>query len=95
MIENNKEISITVKILTGVSKEKIIWCEDLKLFKVYVNSQREKGKANKNLIELFSNLLKIKTYNIKIENGFTTQNKTLLLKTELSIDNLKEIFKKE
>ena len=66
--------------------------------KIYLHNYFVFSYFKKHFLSIFSirfkssNLLKIKTYNIKIENGFTTQNKTLLLKTELSIDNLKEIL---
>jgi len=70
---------IEVKVITGSSLKKIIWMEDLKIFKVYLNSNREKGKANKELIETIANYFNISKSKVSIVSGFTTTRKKIVI----------------
>jgi uncharacterized protein YggU (UPF0235/DUF167 family) len=70
---------IEVKVITGSSLKKIIWMEDLKIFKVYLNSNREKGKANKELIETIANYFNISKSKVSIVSGFATTRKKILI----------------
>jgi uncharacterized protein YggU (UPF0235/DUF167 family) len=70
---------IEVKVITGSSFQKIVWCEDTKIFKVYLNSNREKGKANKELIDVLSNYFNTSKSKISIVSGMTTTRKKIAI----------------
>ena len=58
------------------------------ILKIYLNAIREKGKANKAIIEIISNVFLIKKYNISIISGFTTINKIIEIKTNKTKEEL-------
>jgi uncharacterized protein YggU (UPF0235/DUF167 family) len=55
---------------------------------IYINSIREKGKANKAIIDLISTVFLIKKYNINIISGFTTLQKVIEINTEKKKEDL-------
>ncbi len=56
--------------------------------KVYINAVREKGKANKVLIETIANCFQLKKYQINILSGLTTTNKLIQIITDKTKNDL-------
>jgi len=79
---------IRVKVVPKSSKNAIIKENDL--IKIKLTSPAEKGKANKQLIELLSKKLRISKSNIKIVSGEHSRDK------QIFIDGLseEEIYKR-
>ncbi|KKR04765.1 MAG: hypothetical protein UT32_C0026G0012 [Parcubacteria group bacterium GW2011_GWC2_39_14] len=65
---------INVSVTTRASKNEIIRIGD-NTFKVYVTAVPEKGLANKKIIELLSDYLKVSKSLIKIKAGATSREK--------------------
>jgi hypothetical protein len=65
---------LNISVTTRASKNEIIKIVD-NTFKVYVTAVPEKGLANKKIIELLSDYLKIPKTLIKIKAGATTKEK--------------------
>lgn len=55
---------------------------------IYIHAIREKGKANKAIIDLISTIFLIKKYNINILSGFTTLHKVIEINTEKTKEEL-------
>jgi len=66
--------SVNVKVITGSSKSEIINDGEIK---VYLQSQPEKGKANKELIKLISKKYNIPKSKIKITKGKYSNKKKI------------------
>ncbi len=64
---------LRIKVKTSSSKNKIVKMED-GVFKIWIKSAPEKGKANK---ELEKYLKKISGTQVKIISGLTSENKTI------------------
>lgn len=80
-IENN-QIMLYVKVTPKASRNRIgqIFNNNLK---IYVTSVAEAGQANKAVIELLSDSLKINKSNILITQGLTSTTKTILLRGDV------------
>ena len=66
-----------IKVITKSKENKIYFENDL--IKVKVTEIPEDGKANKAIIKLFSEKLKIPKSNIEIVSGFTNSIKKLII----------------
>lgn len=75
---NNK---LEIKVIPNASSDKVIISEDnvAPLVKVYVTVTPEDGKANKQVIKLLSNALKIPKSKINISKGLKSKNKTVVI----------------
>lgn len=80
-------IKISCKIYLKNEKNKIELDEN-GILKIYINAIREKGKANKEIIEVISKVFLIKKYNITIVSGFTTTFKIISIQTEKTKEDL-------
>ena len=61
---------------------------------VFLTSKPEDGKANKQLIELFSKTFKLAKSSIIIETGFNSKHKIIAIHTEkFTLETLKEFIK--
>lgn len=75
-----------IKVIAKSKENKIYFENDL--IKVKVTEVPEDGKANKAIIKLFSEKLKIPKSNIKIISGFTNSIKKLII-NEKNNSNIK------
>jgi len=73
---SHKDELIWVSVKTNASKSEVIAYEDSCL-KVRLKAIREKGKANKALIELLSSHFQVPKSFITIESGFTSPLKRI------------------
>lgn len=80
-IENNR-VTIYVKVTPKASKSRIgqIFNNNLK---IYVTNAAEAGQANKAVIELLSDSLKINKSNILIVQGLTSSTKTISISGDI------------
>jgi uncharacterized protein (TIGR00251 family) len=69
-------MKVSVKVVPQSGKQKIILDKTGSL-KCYLNSPPEDGKANRELIKLFSEALKIPQREIEIVQGLTSRSKVL------------------
>ena len=67
---------VNVKVIPK-AKQNLIKPLDTKNLKIYVTSPPEKGKANKQAVELLSQYYKVGKNNIEIILGLHSQNKTI------------------
>jgi uncharacterized protein YggU (UPF0235/DUF167 family) len=81
-------IIIRCKVITKSSQSKIIWDEGYQLFKVYIFSLPEKGKANQEICKIISKKLSIPIRNIVIQKGFTTTIKEIAIMTQLEKESI-------
>ena len=66
---------INIKVVTKAKRNCVIQTKDG--LKVYVTSAPEKGRANVAVINLLSEFLKVKEYEINIINGQHSRNKII------------------
>ncbi len=83
---------LVCKVYSKKEFNKIELCDDFSL-KIFIKEVREKGRANKALIEIISDTLLIKKYNIKIISGFTTLNKIVQIITNKTKEDLLSILR--
>jgi len=69
-------MNIEVKVITGAKKEEIIKEDNLR-YKVKIRVKREKGKANKKLIEYLSKYFNVSKSKIKIIKGEYSNKKII------------------
>lgn len=67
---------IEVKVIPSSSKNRVEPKEN-GTFKVYVTSSAQKGKANKQVLELLSAFLGKKKYDLRIVRGQTSRHKVI------------------
>jgi len=67
---------LNISVTTRASKNEVIQIGD-NTFKVYVTVVPEKGQANKKIISLLSEYLKIPKSNISIKAGTTSKEKII------------------
>ncbi len=80
--ETKKGITFQVKVIPKSSCSKIVgWEEDL--LKVRLAAVPEKGEANKELVKLLSQSLKVAKTTISIIQGETSRVKTVLIRETL------------
>lgn len=75
-----KEIKIQIKVGANSKKNSIEFSEDY--IKVKISKPAVEGKANKEIISYFSDILNLPKNNIKILNGEKSSVKTLLLRSK-------------
>ncbi|MFW6134660.1 MAG: DUF167 domain-containing protein [Elusimicrobiota bacterium] len=83
-------VIVNLKVQPSSSMQKIVYMDDGRI-KVYLTSQPEKNKANKELVKFISNKLNISKRNIKILNGRTSKNKKLEIRN-ISAKEFKNII---
>lgn len=69
-------MKLDIKVYPQSSRQKIIQA-DSGIYKVYLNSAPEKGKANKELIKLLASHFGVKKSDVTIEKGETSRTKTV------------------
>ncbi len=74
-------MKIEIKVITNASKN-IIKEED-NVFKVYVTAQREKGKANKQVIKLLAEYFDVNKSSLEIIKGEKSNKKIVLVKNNI------------
>ena len=93
-------MKITLKVVPQAGRQKIILDKNGAL-KCYLNSPPEEGKANRELVKLLADALKIPQRNIEIVQGLTSRTKVLdipgfwsedELKTALGLELQKKLF---
>ena len=67
-------MKINVEVHTGSSKARVERIEGL-LFKVYLHSSPDKGKANKELIEAISDYFGVSKGEVEISSGLKSKQK--------------------
>ena len=70
------------KVTPGAKREAIVFRDGM--IKAYISASPSKGKANKRLRELFSDLLNVKKGNVEIISGLASNRKVI------SISGMKE-----
>lgn len=81
-------VFIEVKVVPNASKSQIILDKNLEI-KCYLVSVPEDGKANKELIKLLSDKLKVPKSAIDIEKGLISRNKRISI---AGYNDIKEIY---
>lgn len=76
-------MNVQVKVLAGSSKNMVKRENDY--LKIYVNAPREKGKANKQVIETLARHFNISKSDIKIVSGERSTRKTVHFKVPVRI----------
>ena len=82
MLPKDREL-YRIKIIPNSQENQFIdtqIIDDEQVFRIKINAQPEKGKANKELIKFLSKKLKIPKSSITILKGATTQNKLIEIK---------------
>lgn len=74
---------IKVKVITSSPKERVK--EEPNFLKAYLTTPKEKGKANKRLIEVLSNFLGLKKSSLKIARGRNSSNKLIEIVDETNL----------
>jgi len=69
-------MKISVKVLPNAGKNQVVENNN-GVWRIKINAQPEKGKANKALIEFLSKTLKIKKNQLEIISGETSHNKII------------------
>lgn len=84
--EEREGLFLTCKVTANASKRKA----EIKdgVFKIWVTAQREKGKANEELLEFLADLLDIPKSRIKIVKGEFDSNKVLFI-SDLAFEEFK------
>ena len=80
---------LDIKVVPSAGKQRCC-LDNTKHLKCYLKSAPERGKANAELISLFSKKLKIPKTSIKIVLGATSRKKRLQIDTELSFESVCE-----
>jgi len=88
-----KRIVIQIKAYPAASRDHIIWCDDLKMFKIYTSAPREDGKANQSIRYMVADRLGLSQSSINIVSGLTTQIKKLEIFGYNEIEDLKKLLK--
>ncbi len=73
---------INIKVITNAKKQEFTELSPL-YYKAKLLSIPEKGKANKELIELVAKSLNVKKSTAKIINGFASRAKPLAIKSDI------------
>jgi len=82
-------ISLQIKVVPSSGKQRMDQTKS-GIPKCYLKSAPEKGKANNELIKLLSKWLKVPQKDINIIKGATTRNKTLMIDTEQTKEQIYE-----
>jgi uncharacterized protein (TIGR00251 family) len=70
--------NISVKVQTNASRNEVIGQAE-GVWKIKIAAPADKGKANKEIVHYFSELLNIKKVQINILRGITSHNKVLAI----------------
>lgn len=76
-------MNIRIKVIANASKDRVKNEGDI--LKVYVTAQREKGKANKRLIDTLAKHFKISKSDIEIVSGEKSNKKNIYFKVPVKI----------
>jgi len=88
IVMNNTKASIfEVKVKTRAKENKVI--KEKNSLKVFVKNSPEKGKANKEVIDVFADYLKCPKTNITIIKGLKNTHKILKVEKPLFRDKIK------
>ena len=68
---------IEIKVISNASKSAVK--KDADVLKVYVTAQREKGKANKQVIKLLAQHFKVSKSSVEIVKGESSSKKVVLI----------------
>ena len=79
----HKVIQLSIKVIPNAAQSKIVLDANAKIC-VYVKSQPEKGKANKELIDLISKKLAISKGDISIISGLGSRYKKIAIHKPLT-----------
>jgi uncharacterized protein (TIGR00251 family) len=82
---------IQIKVAPSSGKQKIILDKSENL-KFYLKSPPEKGKANKELIDLLAEKLSCSKNSIEIVGGLTSRTKKIKIETDLTLDDLLDVL---
>lgn len=79
-------ILITIKVIPKSGKQACI-VDKANILKVYLKSPPEDGKANRELIKFFAEMLRLPQNAISIIKGLTARTKTLSIATTMSLEH--------
>ena len=79
-------VRIAIRVVPGAKRQQFKW-KDAKLV-CYVTSRPEKGRANKELIEVLATLWKLPRQAITIVSGETSRHKMLEVNTSSTLPHL-------
>jgi uncharacterized protein len=77
---------IDIKVVTQSGKQALI-IDKSGILKCLIKSAPENGKANREVIEIVANMLKITKKSVEIIQGLTSRKKRLAIQTNLSFNN--------
>ena len=72
-------MQIKIRVVTGAKKERVIKEKDV--YKIYVSTPREKGRANERLVQLLATHFKVKKSSISIISGLRAKEKIVKVVT--------------
>lgn len=85
---------ITIKVIPASSRRRCV-IDASGGIKCYVTSQPEKGKANKELVELLADILKIPKYRMAVVSGMTTRLKKVAVETTKTLAEILSSLEQE
>ena len=84
-------VKINVKAVPSSGRRECI-VDKVGVIKCFVKSPPEKGKANKELLKLLANYLKIPVYCLEIVSGNTSRKKRIKIEHKISQSQVDEVF---
>lgn len=84
-------VQLIVKVVPSSGRQ--AWSVDKSgQLKCYLKSPPEKGLANKELVKLLANALRVCQDSITIIGGLTSRNKRILIQTTMTVPEIEEIL---
>ena len=74
-------MEIEIKVIANASKNAVK--EEADVFKVYVTAQREKGKANKQVVKLLAQHFNVSKSTVEIIKGEKSNRKVVIVKDNI------------
>lgn len=90
--ERDNNVTIEIKVYPGSSHKEVRFREEERLA-VFVHSPPEKGKANKEVIKLFSKALGVSSSRLEIIKGERSRFKTILIKDICAAEVIEGLLK--
>jgi len=84
-------LMVEVKVVTQSGKRQLV-VDKSGILKCFVKAAPEKGKANKEVIDVIAKMLKVAKGSVEIVSGLTNRKKLLRIQTDLSYENLLELL---
>ncbi len=94
MCQHTNEVIISVKVTPNASSNKIIYDDNLQVWRVYTTAKPIDGEANSAIIPQLAKFFNIPKKNVAICSGFTSKLKKITL-SELDQDYIEQFIPKK